>query len=133
MQFTIEPGESGLYIVTTVQGKVTRETAVQFITAGFDAGNRLGIGCHLVDLTRARNADQVVGMVHLQRDDVPDLESRYSNVCVALLVDPTDRSHDFYVAFAQSMGTRIDLFWDRRKAIAYLEKAAPRFNTGASG
>lgn len=128
MEFTLAPSEDGQYLITTVRGEVTRETAAQFIAAGFEEGARLGLGCHLVDLAEARNTDPITGMVHLQRDDIPGIESPYADVCVALLVAPGDHSHDFYAAFAQSTGLNIGLFWSRDDAVAYLNEAAPRFN-----
>jgi hypothetical protein len=128
MEFTLAPSEDGQYIVTTVRGEVTRETAAQFIAASFDEGSRLGLGCHLVDLTNARNTDSVAEIVRFQFDDVQGIESLHANVCVALLVEPGDRSHDFYVALAKSTGGVINLFWDLDDAVSYLRDAAPRFN-----
>lgn len=126
MDFELIPSEDG-YIVIKAHGGTTAARSVERTRAAWEMGQRLGIRCFLVDLTESRNVEPLIKNVHFAKDDVPQLVPR--GLRWAILVDPTDHSHDFQVAFAISQGTDMSLFWDRDEAIAYLLEAAPRINS----
>ena len=120
MEFNVSPAENGQYIVTTVLGEITRDLAGQFIGAAVETGAQLNLGRHLFDVTRARNTETVIGNIRVRREDVPEIAPSFKEERIAVLAAPKDHSHDFFVAFAQSQGLDINLFWDREEAIAHL-------------
>jgi hypothetical protein len=120
------------YITVEVVGDFTREESLEITQAAFALGAKLGIRCYLTDVTRARNVEPVAQNVRFTMGDNPKLEFRDPDAVTALLVDPADHSHDFYVAFAQSQGIRITLFWDRDEAIQLLLEAAPQLHGSSS-
>jgi hypothetical protein len=130
VEYRIEPSDDGQYIVVTMVGDITRPDALEVTRSMFELGKQLGIGCYLLDASRARNMDSPTVNVRFARDDIPEVWGpAFKTSCIALLVDPADHSHDFYAAFAGSRGIETGLFWDRDEAIAHLEEVAPRVNT----
>ncbi|MGA9596343.1 MAG: hypothetical protein WBV06_09310 [Acidimicrobiia bacterium] len=132
MEYTLTPSTDSQYIIIKVVGEFTRPEALKIASDAFELGRELGIRCHLNDMTEARNVDRVIDDVYFTRKDVRDIEARDDMACAAVLVDPSDHSHDFYVAFARGNGIDITLFWDRDEAIAHLLKAAKRLATDRS-
>lgn len=133
MEFTVEPSDDGQYVAVTMIGDITRNEANEVLDSMYGLGLSRGINCYLLDVRRARNRDRPVVNVRFAMEDipaVPGLDLRM--VCVALLVDPSDRSHDFYAAFAQSQGIDTTLFWDQDEAVEHLTKAARRLNRPGS-
>jgi hypothetical protein len=128
VDYTIAPSDDGDYIVISAVGEMTRESAAEISVAAFTLGERLGIRCYLNDVTRCRNVESVTENTRFTLKDIPKTEPRDSGAVAAVLVDPADRSHDFYVALARSRGIDMTLFWDREKAIRHLKAAAARFN-----
>jgi hypothetical protein len=43
----------------------------------------------------------------------------------AILVDPTDRSHDFVEVVSRNAGYNVRVFIEEERAIAWLEEASP--------
>lgn len=128
MEYTLTPADDGQYIIVKAVGDGDREIANEIGAAAFALGEELGIRCFLNDLRDSRNVDTTLEQVRFTLEDVPQMKPK-SSVYVAVLVDPKDHSHDFYVAFAQSQGVDIGLFWDHDEAIAQLRKAAHRLNS----
>ncbi|HUL45270.1 MAG TPA: hypothetical protein VLY03_13030, partial [Bacteroidota bacterium] len=66
-------------------------------------GKSLGIRNYLVDLTESRNTDTVANNFGFANEDMRgngiDRSAR-----AAILVDPSDRSHDFVVLASQNAG-----------------------------
>lgn len=133
MKYTIEPSSDSQYIVVTPIGELRRDVAVEVTTAMYAKGTELGIDCYLLDVTNARNMDRPMVNVQFTIDDLPATPHLDPDrLCVAVLVDPKDHSHDFYVAFATSQGIDTTLFWNREAAIEHLEKAAARLRIADS-
>jgi hypothetical protein len=132
VEYTITPSEDGDYIVITTVGDLTRESAAEISVAAFELGDRLGIRCYLNDVTRCRNVENVTENARFTLKDIPQFEPRDSDAVAAVLVDPADHTHDFYVALARSRGIDMTLFWDRDEAIRHLKAAAARFNADHS-
>jgi hypothetical protein len=128
MGYTISPSDDGQYIVITVVGDLTRAIAEEVVGAGLVLGAKLGIRCYLNDFTRSRNVERVRENVRFTLEDATPTDALDPHACVSVLVDPADHSHDFYVAFAQSRGVDISLFWDRDSAVRHLLEAAARLN-----
>jgi hypothetical protein len=83
-------------------------------------GKPLGIRNYLVDLTESQNTDTVSNNFTFANEDMRgsgiDRAAR-----AALLVQPSDRSHDFVVLAAQNAGINMSLFTDRDLAERYLK------------
>lgn len=124
MEYHLSPSDDGQYILIEVVGDFSRADAMEITQAAFALGAKLGIRCYLNDVTRARNTDPVVENVRFARVDRQTVESRDDGAYTAVLVDPTDHSHDFLVAAAQSQGIGLEMFWDRDKAIQRLCEVA---------
>lgn len=128
MEYTITPSDDGDYIVISAVGDMTRESAAEISVAAFKLGEHLGIRCYLNDVTRCRNVESVTENTRFTLKDIPETEPRDPDAVAAVLVDPADRSHDFYVALAKIRGIDITLFRDRDKAIRHLKAGAARLN-----
>lgn len=117
------PSEDGHFIEVVVVGEVTRTDALELTEAQFALGRDLGIQCFLVNATKSPNVSGVYDNVRFTLGDVPAVPPPDLRARTAVLIDPADHSHDFYVAFAQSQGLDIALFWDRENAIEWLQEA----------
>jgi hypothetical protein len=110
-------------------GDVTRETAGEMARAMYSTGRSLNVTCFLVDATRAHNIERPLENVRLTRDDIPAARTDgRREVCIALLVQPGDRSHDFYAATARQQGIDTTIFWDRTEAVDHVTAAARRMS-----
>lgn len=131
MGFDIAPSEDGNYIVVTAIGDTTRAIAADGTRAAYELGRELGIRCVLIDVTKSRNIERITENVRFTREDAPPVMP--PDLCFALLVDPSDHSHDFHTAFAKSQGIDITMFWDRDEAIEHLKEAGARLNDPPTG
>ena len=131
MEHTIRLAESGDYIEALVVGDLTRAGIARVTGDYYKLGSEIGVHCFLLDVTRSRNTE---GPVDNARITTVDGRARVVSfeAMVAILVDPSDHSHDWPAALAQvrgaAKGLDIRLFWDRAEAIAHLREAAPRLN-----
>lgn len=128
MKYTVAPSDDGKYVIVEVAGDVTREGAASFVAAAWKKGEELGVHCILIDVTQARNVQSKRENVHFAMQDARTLPPPRVKACSAVLVDPDDHSHDFFVAFAQSQRIDISLFWSRAEAIGHLARAATYVN-----
>jgi hypothetical protein len=126
MPSELAPSDDGKYIVITAIGDTTRASAAEGTRAAYELGMELGIRCVLIDVTKSRNIERVTENVRFTKDDAPPVMP--PDLCFAALVDPSDHSHDFHVAFAKSQGIDITMFWEREEAIAHLIAAAATLN-----
>lgn len=131
MEYSLTPSADGRYIIITVTGDFTRAEAAKITAEAFAMGDTLGIHCYLNDVTKARNIESTLENVHFAKEDRPG-SPPYPEACTALVLDPRDHSHDFYIAFAQTVGIDITPFWDRDEAIAHLLKVSSRSDTDKS-
>jgi len=127
LEYTVEPSEDGQFVVVAVTGDITRTEATEVTLAMYELGTRHGITRYLLDMRKARNRDRPVVNLHFTLEDlpaVPGVDLRKQTI--ALLVDPSDHSHDFFAAFAQSQGISTTLFWEYSEAVDYLRQAGER-------
>jgi hypothetical protein len=133
MEYTVAPSEDGEYIAIDILGDIDRAGLAEVTEAFLELSGELGIGCFLIDMRDCRNVEGALANVHYTLDDVAEIATLENDVCVAVLIDPGDRSHDFAIAFAQSQGRDIRPFHVEADAIACLHEAAPVLNSAQRG
>jgi len=121
MSYTVTAAENGRYIRIDVVGEITGEIASKYILDSHALGADLGISCYLVDAVEARNTERALDNYRFSRDGLDQIPGFDPHACVAILAAAGDRSHDFYIAAAQTAGTDITVFYDEAEAIAHLE------------
>jgi len=126
VEFTITPSEDGPYIEVVAIGAADSDDIMELSRLQFAMGRELGIHRFLVDATRSPNANSIMGNIRFTMADVPTIPAPEPAARTAVLVDPADHSHDFYVAFAQSQGHDIALFWNREDALDFVRDTARR-------
>jgi len=124
MSYTITPAENSKYVRITVEADLTIELAREYLFDAHQLGRELGTNCYLLDVTRAPSAETALNSYRFNRDGLEDIPGFDLKRSVAVLLAPGDRSHDFYVAVAQSAGDDITVFHDEAEAIAHLETRA---------
>ena len=120
------PSDDGTYITITEHGDYTREIAMEHTVEAHALGRELGIRCYLVDVTDARNVESTLTNYKFAHREVPQQPAIDQQACVAVLVDPTYHSHDFYETLSQNAGIDLTLFRDRQEAIDHLRRGARR-------
>ena len=118
---TLAVSEDGIFIIQTIVGDLTRDSAIRNNIEAHALGKQLGINRYLSDLTSCRNVESPV-------DDyafaTADMENDAINhlARVALLVSPDDHSHDFIETVLKNAGQNVTIFRDREAAEAFLRK-----------
>ena len=128
MPYTITPAENGEYIIIKFGGEWNRDLGNQAMIEATALASKLGIRCHLTDVTESRNTEAMLQNYRFARTDMQEKQSVDQSACVALLVSPEDHSHDFYETLARDAGADVTLFRDREQALAHLAAAAKRLH-----
>lgn len=121
MKYVISLADSGKYVICKVCEPVTTRFAIEFGKATVDFARACGINRQLYDCRNVRNVDSVYHNYDFAYKDAEQLDLSYANRA-AILVDPTDRSHDFVEITMRNAGYDIKVFIDEEKAAAWLEE-----------
>lgn len=119
MQYTVSKSEDESYIILKYHGDITREIAFKAAEDSHALGRVHGINRFLVDGTEAKNIESILNNYKFAYDDVQQADID-SSACVALLVRPDDKSHDFVETSLRNAGFDVTLFRDRDEAINHL-------------
>jgi len=120
MSYRIAPSKDGRYIILTVEGAVTRQTAMQQNVEAHALGSQLGLNCYLCDMRSARNIESPLSGYQFAYEDMQKTSAIDRNARVAILVSPEDHSHDFIETVARNSGLRVALFTQYEEAVRYL-------------
>lgn len=120
MPCTISPSEDGHYIVLTVRGDLTADSAMRQNLEAHALGEKLGIARFLVDATESRNVESVTRNYRFAYEDMKLPPGINRNARVAMVVSPEDHSHDFIETVSRNAGFDVTLFRDREQAIRHL-------------
>jgi hypothetical protein len=120
MRFQISLAESGKYVVCKVFEPITTEFALEFGKATADFSHAQRLSRQLYDCRLVRNIDSVYHNYDFAYKDMVNLELEHGNRA-AILVDVTDRSHDFVEIVSRNAGYNVRVFADCDQAIAWLE------------
>ena len=107
------------YFVLTVSEDFDREGAKEMAIAVMQKSQESEIKRVLIDLRAARNLDSVSDKFFFAHDDAREIQID-KTLQVALLVDPSDQSHDFVETVMRNTGHNILKFSDEQKAISWL-------------
>jgi len=119
---SIAPSRDGKYIVVKVVGEYTRAHAMRDTIEAHALGKKLGTKRYLMDVSGARNVESTLGNYEIAHKDIPTTPGIDKTARVAILVDPSDHSHDFAETTARNAGLAVTLFRDRALAEAYLRE-----------
>jgi 5-methylcytosine-specific restriction endonuclease McrBC regulatory subunit McrC len=122
MTFSIAPSDDGTYIVLKIVGNINSEIAMKHNIEAHALGNKLGITRYLVDVTESRNVASIAENYKFAHNDMKTTPGINQTARVAVLVSPTDHSHDFIETLSRNAGLNTTIFRDREKAIQHLMK-----------
>jgi hypothetical protein len=119
MPYTITVSSDNRYIILSIEGGISRETAMVYNLEAHKLGNALGINRYLVDVRFSRNTDSVIANYSFAYSDMnhEDID-RFAKV--AILVSPDDHSHDFVETVSRNAGFDVVIFTDRDLAVSHL-------------
>jgi hypothetical protein len=120
MDYSITPSENQKYIIHKITGDIDRSIALPQVLEAHALGRKLGIDRFLVDLTEARNTDNVGNTFFFTNQDLKTNSGINAFAWVALLINPEDDSHNFIEITARNAGLYFRLFTDAFDAIRYL-------------
>ena len=120
MEYSIVPSEDRKYIILTIKGDITRDIAIQYNLEAHALGEKPGIHRYLTDLTESRNVESLVEKYKFAYQDMQQEAGINRYARVALLVSPSDHSHDFIETVARNSGLDVTLFRDGEEAISHL-------------
>jgi hypothetical protein len=121
MKFKVSLADSGKYAICKVFEPVTTVFALEFGKATVNFSHAHGLNRQLYDCRLVRNIDSVYHNYDFAYKDMVKLELEHDNRA-AILVDVTDRSHDFIQIVSRNAGYNVKVFVDEDKAIAWLEE-----------
>ncbi len=120
MEYTITPSIDGMFITLKIKGHITRESATQLNLEAHALGKQLKIRRYLVDVTEARNTDTVTGNYDFAYSDMQKMEGIDKSAKVAILVDPSDHTHDFIETVTRNAKLNVRIFTDPEQAMRFL-------------
>jgi len=122
VEYRITPSQKREYIHLEVVGAFTSKTLMKCIVETHTLGMELGIHRYLMDASKARNIDSVLGTYEFAHAEMKHTEGIDPRARVAALVSPGDHSHDFVETVSQNAGMALKLFTDREEALAFLAR-----------
>jgi hypothetical protein len=121
MAYQITVSDDGKYIILKASGPISRQLALKYNLEAHALGREKGLSRFLLDFTECHNTDTVLRNFKYVYDDMKD-PGIIQTAGTALLVSPTDHSHDFIEALFRDAGADFTLFHDRALAVAHLLK-----------
>ena len=121
MKFEIALADSRKYVICTVHEPVTTDFALEFGKAASQFARQHGLVRQLYDCRKVRNVDSVFHNYDFAYRDMVNLELEHNNRA-AILVEATDRSHDFVQTVLRNAGYNVKVFVDEQQAIEWLEE-----------
>jgi len=122
MQYAIKLSEDKTYIILKYVGDITGAVAIKATEESHAIGKEFGIKHYLVDASEARNYENPFKNYNFAYEDL-DKAGIDKTACVALLVDPSDNTHDFVETLMVNAGHNVTLFKNRESAITHLLEA----------
>jgi hypothetical protein len=120
MDYTISPSIEGTFIILKVKGNITRQGMMQKIFEAHAFGKQLQVRRYLVDVTEAKNTDEVIENYMFAYSDMQEAEGIDKYARVAALVSPNDHSHDFVETVVRNSGLNFSLFTELNLAERFL-------------
>jgi hypothetical protein len=121
MKYEVSLGESGKYVRCNVYQPITAKFAVEYGQATTAFALERGIHNQLIDVRGMPNVDSVQHNYDFAYKDLQDFEDHHHSR-IAVLIDPTDRTHDFIEVVARNAGYDVRLFTEEQRAIDWLER-----------
>jgi hypothetical protein len=120
MKYEIFLGESGKYVRCHVYQPITSKFAVKYGQATTAFALERGLRNQLIDVRGMPNVDSVQHNYDFAYIELQDFEEHLHSR-VAILADPTDRTHDFVEVVSRNAGYNVKVFIDEKSAIEWLE------------
>lgn len=117
---SIAPSADRKYIILRIVGDYTRQRAISHTVEAHALGRQLGIKRYLVDMTESRNTESVLANYEFARQEIWDVPEIDKTALVAIVVSPSDHSHDFVETVARNAGLLVTIFRDRTLAEKHL-------------
>lgn len=119
MNNEVKISDSGKYIIVSVNNDMTRELSDQLGIEAIHLGKKNNINLYLYDLRNSINRETVNANYIYAKQDVQKIEPDFANK-IAMLVSPSDNSHDFVETVLRNAGHNVLIFHDEQKAIDWL-------------
>ncbi|MBA56347.1 MAG: hypothetical protein CMK89_18005 [Pseudomonadales bacterium] len=122
MPYKIELSEDGTFIIGTVTGPLTRDTAQQLAKEYYAIIESTGIKRILNDVRGVRDAMSTISSYDYAYKDVQAI-GLPRDIRAAILADEGDRSHHFQETVAHNAGYLVKVFHSYPQAVAWLAKS----------
>ena len=122
MKYDIRLADSGKFVVCKVFEAITTQFALEFGKATVEFCHQHGLNRQLYDVRQARNIDTVYHNYDFAHNEMAELGLIPANRA-AILVDYTDRTHDFVQIASRNAGYNVKVFVDESQAVAWLEQS----------
>lgn len=123
MTFKVSASPNNKYILIKVKGDITRRLALEYNLEAHKLGTIHGIHRFLMDVTDARNVESAIENYNFAYRDMKKAAEINRTARVALLVSPSDHSHDFLETVTRNAGLDVTLFRNRKQAEHHLKAA----------
>ena len=121
MPYSVSLSPDGKYLMCRVTGEVTAEIAREFRSALLEMSISTNVTLFLTDARGTPNKSSVLDNYSYAYSDLKEIDfPRASRT--AILVDPTDRSHDFVETVTRNAGYTVQVFHDEAAALAWLRE-----------
>jgi hypothetical protein len=120
MTYAISTPKGHNYIVVKVIGEVTRLQALSMNEESHRIARERGVSRILMDMVEARNIESKIENYFFAYEDMKQSAVIDKRIRVAMLVDPTDHSHDFIETVSRNSGLNFSLFTSRPLAEDHL-------------
>lgn len=113
--------ECGTWVHTRVEGPITLESALEFITEAARQADTCGLDNFLFDVRGAFNAKSILHDYQIANYHLRGLGFSLASR-VALLVSPGDKTHDFFELTAANAGHSWKVFEDEGVAVDWVRR-----------
>ncbi|HES59949.1 MAG: hypothetical protein JW956_03595 [Calditrichaceae bacterium] len=120
MGYSIKLSEKKEYVILVIEGDFTGKDMLKYILEAHAFGHKKKVDNYLVDVTKAKNVDSVLGNYEFAYTDIQSIPGVNPRSKVASLINPEDHSHDFIETVLINAGMPIKLCRDLETAEKYL-------------
>jgi hypothetical protein len=117
----VSVSDCGRWVYTRIEGPITQRSALEFIAEAAQEADARRLNAFLFDVRRASNSKSVFEDYEIANRHLRKLGFSVASR-VVLLVNPGDKTHDFFELTASNAGHLWKVFDEEETAAAWLER-----------
>lgn len=123
LTYKIFLSENKDFVIVDYHGVVDRKTGLEVAIAAQVFGRKHNINKCLLDLRGCVNKESIIDNYEFAYNDTGKSPNIDKAICIVMLVDAKDHSHDFIETVSRNNGFNMTLFRDETQAIDFLLKS----------